>query len=44
VSPQEVLYIDDIPEYVEAAKSFGINGLVFENGRMLQKLIVHYCQ
>ena len=30
VKPDEVFYVDDIREYVEAARGYGIQGLVFE--------------
>jgi glucose-1-phosphatase len=29
VAPSEVFYIDDIPDFVEAARSIGIDGMVF---------------
>jgi HAD superfamily hydrolase (TIGR01509 family) len=35
----EVLYIDDIPEYVEAAKSYGLQGLVFKNAKDVWELL-----
>ena len=35
----EVLYIDDIPEYVEAAKGFGLQGLVFKDAKDVWELI-----
>lgn len=39
VKREEVLYIDDILEYVEAAKSFGMEGLVFKDAKDLWELI-----
>ncbi|MBA4389792.1 MAG: hypothetical protein C0399_02510 [Syntrophus sp. (in: bacteria)] len=39
VTREEVLYIDDIPEYVEAAKSFGLQGLVFKDAKDVWELI-----
>jgi glucose-1-phosphatase len=35
----EVLYIDDIPEYVEAAKTYGLQGLVFKNAKDIWELL-----
>ena len=35
----EVLYIDDIPEYVEAAKNYGLQGLVFKNAKDVWELL-----
>lgn len=35
----EALYIDDIPEYVEAAKSYGLQGLVFKNAKDVWELL-----
>ena len=35
----EVLYIDDIPTYVEAAKTYGIQGLHFKNAKDLWELL-----
>jgi HAD superfamily hydrolase (TIGR01509 family) len=35
----EVLYIDDIPGYVEAAKSYGLQGLVFKNAKDVWELL-----
>ncbi|MCL5435641.1 MAG: HAD-IA family hydrolase, partial [Patescibacteria group bacterium] len=34
--PQTALFIDDRPRNVDAAKAFGIRGLVFENAEKLQ--------
>ncbi len=39
VKREEVLYIDDIPEYVEAAKGFGLQGLVFKDAKDVWELI-----
>jgi glucose-1-phosphatase len=35
----EVLYIDDIPEYVEAAQTYGLQGLVFKNAKDIWELL-----
>lgn len=35
----EVLYIDDIPAYVEAAKTYGIQGLHFKNAKDVWELL-----
>lgn len=35
VDPGEVFYIDDIPEYVDAAKSYGLQGMVFKGAKGL---------
>jgi glucose-1-phosphatase len=35
----EVLYIDDVPEYVEAAKTYGLQGLVFKNAKDIWELM-----
>lgn len=35
VAAKEVFYIDDIEQYVETAKAFGINGMVFTNAEQL---------
>lgn len=35
----EVLYIDDIPAYVEAAKTYGIQGLNFKNAKDVWELL-----
>jgi putative hydrolase of the HAD superfamily len=35
----EVLYIDDIPAYVEAAKTYGLLGLHFKNAKDLWELL-----
>jgi HAD superfamily hydrolase (TIGR01509 family) len=35
----EVLYIDDVPEYVEAAKNYGLQGLVFKNAKDVWELL-----
>jgi len=35
----EVLYVDDIPAYVEAAKTYGIQGLHFKNAKDLWELL-----
>jgi putative hydrolase of the HAD superfamily len=35
----EVLYIDDIPEYVESAKTYGLQGLVFKNTKDIWELL-----
>ena len=32
-TPEKILYLDDIPEYVDGAKSVGIEGIVFSNPR-----------
>ncbi len=39
VKRDEVLYIDDIPEYVEAAKGFGLQGLVYKDAKDVWELI-----
>ena len=31
VKPQEYLFLDDLPKNIEAAKSFGMNGIVFND-------------
>jgi HAD superfamily hydrolase (TIGR01509 family) len=35
----EVLYIDDVPEYVEAAKNYGLQGLVFKKAKDVWELL-----
>jgi glucose-1-phosphatase len=35
----EVLYIDDVAEYVEAAKTYGLHGLVFKNAKDIWELL-----
>jgi glucose-1-phosphatase len=35
----EVLYIDDVPEYVEAAINYGLQGLVFKNAKDVWELL-----
>jgi putative hydrolase of the HAD superfamily len=39
VDKDEVFYIDDIERYVEAAKGFGINGMVFRETSQLWEMI-----
>jgi HAD superfamily hydrolase (TIGR01509 family) len=39
VDPGDVFYIDDIPRYVDAARSFGLQGMVFEDAEGLWKMI-----
>ena len=39
VDRNEVFYIDDIERYVEAAKGFGINGMVFQNADELWQML-----
>jgi HAD superfamily hydrolase (TIGR01509 family) len=39
VERSEVLYIDDIPNYVEAAQGFGIQGIVFKDAKDVWELI-----
>ncbi|MCX5808679.1 MAG: HAD family phosphatase [Proteobacteria bacterium] len=39
VDKDEVFYIDDIERYVEAAKKYGIQGMVFKDARGLWKAI-----
>ncbi len=39
VKPEEVFYIDDIPRYVEAARSFGLQGMVFKDAEGLWKML-----
>jgi glucose-1-phosphatase len=34
----EALYIDDIPEYVEAARNYGLQGLIFRNAKDVWEL------
>ncbi len=36
VVPEECVYIDDIPEYVEGARREGMRGVVFEGGERLR--------
>jgi glucose-1-phosphatase len=35
VAPEEVFYIDDIPDFVEAARGYGIPGMVFQDSEGL---------
>lgn len=35
----EVLYIDDVPEYVDAAKMYGLQGLHFKNAKDVWELL-----
>jgi HAD superfamily hydrolase (TIGR01509 family) len=35
----EVLYVDDVPEYVEAAINYGLQGLVFKNAKDVWELL-----
>ena len=35
-SPRHILYIDDIPDYVAAARSLGINGIRFRSSEQLK--------
>lgn len=46
VSAQEIFYTDDVPEYVEAAKSRGWHGIVFDTNNPIQsiKAIKDYLQ
>ncbi len=39
VAREEVLYIDDIPRHVEAAKSLGLQGLIFKEPKDLWEFI-----
>jgi glucose-1-phosphatase len=39
VMRSEALYIDDIPAYVEAAKTYGLQGLVFKNVKDVWELL-----
>jgi putative hydrolase of the HAD superfamily len=39
VDRNEVFYIDDIERYVEAAKGFGINGMVFRGADGLWQML-----
>jgi putative hydrolase of the HAD superfamily len=39
IRPSEVLYIDDIAHYVEAAQQLGINGIVFKHADQLWEFI-----
>jgi FMN phosphatase YigB (HAD superfamily) len=39
VDKSEVFYIDDIEQYVEAAKEFGIQGMLFKDAGGLWKAI-----
>lgn len=39
IRPPEVLYIDDIAHYVEAAQQLGINGIVFKHADQLWEFI-----
>lgn len=43
VERHEVLYIDDIPRYVEAASSYGIPGIVFREAADIWKVINENC-
>lgn len=43
VERHEVLYIDDIPQYVEAASSYGIPGIVFREAADIWKVINENC-
>ena len=43
VERHEVLYIDDIPQYVEAAASYGIPGIVFREAADIWKVINENC-
>lgn len=43
VERHEVLYIDDIPQYVEAAASYGIPGIVFREAADIWKVIHENC-
>jgi putative hydrolase of the HAD superfamily len=38
-APKEILYIDDIPHYVEAAFRLGIKGVVFKDAGSLRKFM-----
>ena len=40
VSPQQVLYIDDVEEYISAAGSLGIQGIVFRSAELLEEELV----
>jgi FMN phosphatase YigB (HAD superfamily) len=37
VKPQEAVFIDDKPKYVEGAKKVGINGILFKTAEQLRK-------
>lgn len=39
IQPGEVFYIDDIPQYVEAAQQLGIQGMVFKDADQLWEFI-----
>ncbi len=39
VDPGEVVYIDDIPDYVAVAKGYGLQGLVFREAKQLWEFI-----
>lgn len=39
IGPGEVFYIDDIPQYVEAAQQLGIQGMVFKDAGQLWEFI-----
>jgi glucose-1-phosphatase len=39
VEPGEVFYVDDIPEYIDAAKGYGFQGTVFKGARGLRETL-----
>ena len=43
VERHEVIYIDDIPEYIEAAAACGIPGIVYRNAEDIWKVIHENC-
>ena len=41
-APEEIVYIDDVPEYVSAARIFGIRGIHFRSCEQLQAELARY--
>jgi putative hydrolase of the HAD superfamily len=39
-APEETIFIDDVPAYIEAAEALGIEGIRFENVAQLEKELV----
>ncbi len=42
VAPAEIVYIDDIPEYTQAAADLGICGIHFSSASKLKQQLIHY--